>query len=811
MILKDLNLIGFGKFKNKNIELKEGINLIYGENEAGKSTIHSFIHGMFYGFLKPNVKSALYLEEHEKYNPWDGSRYAGVLSFKYNSRLYRIERDFTRGQERTKVFDGNTGEDITNRIDNGPARVLQPGIHFFGFNTRIFSNTISIKQLGSKTEDKLGQEVIERLINVSQSLDDDISIDKAILELKDRMAEIGTERAPTRPYARNLKSIEKLQEERERILLEKDDYESYLEEKDRLSNELKKEENKLSCLKDNLKKLETYEKAIKLEEARLIQGDIEELEKKVEKLSVYSHLSMEEYKEAINLSNSIEYMETNIKEYEFKLKETEDKLKSMEDNIKETKTHDLDQITKDYNLYEELEEERNTFIYNMGDNRLEFLKRGYNDHTKEMSKFKSLQWICLIISIFSYGIMALVPSIRFYILLVAIGSMLVWQFYRYKIKKLKVIIKDLNTQIAEIEEKEGERKKSLAEIEGIQRKLLMKYNVSTKLEFKRIFDRVNLEYLGREENILLYNELSTSKKFLLDRIRQLKLDMESNLGKLKHSLEKNKVENLEDFSHALEKKSLYEKHIKELESKKELLNKTLGQTTMEALVLELENEQIDKSIVALDKNQLRYEIDRSNEMISDYRVALRGVEENINILGKDISRLVEIEEELERKLEYKEKLENEYKAIELATNTIESISKDIHDEFAPDINNKVGKIIEKITNGKYNRIRVDESLNITVENPATKELIKIKDLSGGTIDQLYFSLRFSLINSMVENNFPLILDDCFIQYDDNRLRNIMEFLVDISGDRQVILFTCHNREKKILDQLKVEFNFIGIG
>ena len=75
---------------------------------------------------------------------------------------------------------------------------------------------------------------------MSQSLDDDISIDKAILELRDRMAEIGTERAPTKPYARNLKSIERLQEEREKILLEKDDYESYLEEKDRLNYELKK-------------------------------------------------------------------------------------------------------------------------------------------------------------------------------------------------------------------------------------------------------------------------------------------------------------------------------------------------------------------------------------------------------------------------------------------------------------------------------------------------------------------------------------------------------------------------------------------
>ncbi|NLV88242.1 MAG: AAA family ATPase [Tissierellia bacterium] len=810
MILKDLNLIGFGKFKNKNIQLKEGINLIYGENEAGKSTIHSFIHGMFYGFLRPNVRSALYTEEHEKYNPWDGSRYAGVLSFKYKDRIYRIERDFTKGQERTKVFDENRGEDITNSIDNGPARVLQPGIHFFGFNTRIFSNTISIKQLGSKTEDRLGQEVIEKLINVSQSLDDDISIDKAILELRDRMAEIGTERAPTKPYARNLKSIERLQEEREKILLEKDDYESYLEEKDRLNYELKKEENNLQYLRDNLRKLEIYEKAKKFEEARIIQGDIEGLEKKIEELSIYDHVSMEDYKEAINLTNSIEYMEKDIGESQIKLKETEGKLESLEDDVRDGESQDLDQITKDYNLYEELEEERNTILYNKGDNRLEFLKRDYNDNTKDMSRFKTIQVICLILSLVSLGIMALVPSIRFYVLILNIVSLLGYQYNKLKLKKLKDMVNNINEQILELENKERERKERIEEIELIQTNLLEKYKLKSKLELKRLYDRVQLEYISREENILLYNEHISTKKSLLDKIDQLKIDMENSINQLQKILEKNKADNLEEFSKALEKKSLYEKHIKELESKKELLNKTLGQTTMEELVLELRDEVIDRNVGVLDKNQLKYEIDRSNERISDYRVALRGVEENIKILGKKISRLVEIEEELERKRQYKEELENEYKALELAANTIETISKDIHDEFAPDINNKVGKLIEKITNGKYNKIRVDESLNITIENPFTKELIRISDLSGGTIDQLYFSLRFSLINSMVENNFPLILDDCFIQYDDNRLRNVMEFLVDLSHDRQVILFTCHKREKEILEELNVDFNFIPL-
>ena len=78
------------------------------------------------------------------------------------------------------------------------------------------------------------------------------------------------------------------------------------------------------------------------------------------------------------------------------------------------------------------------------------------------------------------------------------------------------------------------------------------------------------------------------------------------------------------------------------------------------------------------------------------------------------------------------------------------------------------------------------------------------------IDQLYFALRFGIVDSINNEGLPLILDDCFIQYDDSRLKNIIEFLYKKSKERQIILFTCHNRENKILDEMKVEYNLINL-
>lgn len=710
MLLKELNLIGFGKFKNQSIILKDGINLIYGENEAGKSTLHSFIDGMFYGFLKPNVKRRDYLPEYEKYNPWDNSRYAGIIRFRYNGKNYRIERIFTKGEEQTRVLDETTGVDITKNIDTGNGKILQPGIHFFGFNTRVFSNTIFIKQLGTKTDDKLANEVTEKLVNISTALDDNISVDKAVSELKIKMGEIGTDKAPTKPYARNLKDIESLEEEKRNILVEKDSYESYLEEKIRLNENLEIEIRNLSDLNGRLQSLEVLEKARVLEEAKILSGEIENIQNKLDLLSKENHEDIHDKK--------------------------------------------IEEVAKDYNYYEKIEEEKNRILYNKEDSKIEFLKRDYKDYEGKISNHKTTQ---MIIGLLAIIILGTAVAMENYLIVFALLPVIVLLRHSLNnLKKTNATMEHIKLEINNICNKEKEKQNRIEEINKIQKDILGNYNLDNKMGLKELLDKLQIENYR--------------------------------------------------------KKDKYEKYIKEIEWKSEVLTKVLGQNTIEGLTKELNNFYIDMNnkVQDMDKNQLRYQIERVKENISDFKIALKGVEENINILGKNMERLVVIEEELDRKKKYKEELENKYKSLEIAANVIEELSKDIHSQFAPSINKKVGKIVEKITGGKYNNVRISETLNIGVENPITREIVDINNLSGGTIDQLYFSLRFGIVNSMVDNRLPLILDDCFTQYDDNRLVNIINFLIDISAERQIILFTCHNREREILENLGVEFNLINL-
>ena len=96
MKIKKLRIGKFGRFENKDLDLGAGLNIVYGENEKGKTTLHNFIEGIFYGFLKPNMKRTVYNNKHDIYQPWSSSSYMGSLEFEFEGSDYIIERNFKK-------------------------------------------------------------------------------------------------------------------------------------------------------------------------------------------------------------------------------------------------------------------------------------------------------------------------------------------------------------------------------------------------------------------------------------------------------------------------------------------------------------------------------------------------------------------------------------------------------------------------------------------------------------------------------------------------------------------------------------------
>ena len=97
-----------------------------------------------------------------------------------------------------------------------------------------------------------------------------------------------------------------------------------------------------------------------------------------------------------------------------------------------------------------------------------------------------------------------------------------------------------------------------------------------------------------------------------------------------------------------------------------------------------------------------------------------------------------------------------------------------------------------------------------VTEVANGDYVLAERLSVGTIDQLYLALRLSIIKELSEETVPIILDEVFAYYDNDRLKNILQFLNKEFNNLQIIIFTCTNREQEILDELNINYNLINL-
>ena len=130
-------------------------------------------------------------------------------------------------------------------------------------------------------------------------------------------------------------------------------------------------------------------------------------------------------------------------------------------------------------------------------------------------------------------------------------------------------------------------------------------------------------------------------------------------------------------------------------------------------------------------------------------------------------------------------------------------------DISPQFEQNLCEIISSITNEKYKNIKINDEVGILVE-VENGEYMTADRLSIGTIDEMYLSLRLSTLSEISSENLPIILDETFAYFDNQRLKNILHYLQDKKYNHQIIIFTCSNREEEILKQLKIEYHLINI-
>ena len=210
-----------------------------------------------------------------------------------------------------------------------------------------------------------------------------------------------------------------------------------------------------------------------------------------------------------------------------------------------------------------------------------------------------------------------------------------------------------------------------------------------------------------------------------------------------------------------------------------------------------------------DLNNILELIDVKQRIINEKSLNLHTLKiDNDNIIPK-LEKLVNIEEELENLKEEKKELELKRDNIKRTLEYLEIAYNKMKEQITPKFTEELSNVMEKISNGKYKNVRINTNGEIIVEHN-NSEYINAESLSIGTIDQLYLSLRLATVKEITKENMPIILDEAFAYYDDSRLENILNYLANEYSNKQVIIFTCTNREKEVLDKLGLNYNKIDL-
>jgi len=202
----------------------------------------------------------------------------------------------------------------------------------------------------------------------------------------------------------------------------------------------------------------------------------------------------------------------------------------------------------------------------------------------------------------------------------------------------------------------------------------------------------------------------------------------------------------------------------------------------------IQNEILNKiNSINLELNTLNIKKENLQTKLSN----IENLDSNIEILNKE-----------------KDNLDSLNKSFNLAVDTLTEAYLEMKEQVNPNLTEKLSKTVEKISNGKYKTIVLDDEKGLCVELD-TGEYVSCEKLSVGTIDEIYLSLRITVLEEITNEKLPIILDEAFAYFDNERLYNFLEFLINEYGDYQIIIFTCSNREIDILNNMGVNYNLIS--
>lgn len=297
MILLRSRIIGFGKLRDVILDFQEKINLVFAANEGGKSTLQRFLTAMLYGQLRSDLRVQRRPDSWvEQYKPWHGVEYGGILWCRTaDGREVEIHRSFGKDESHMEIRTA-AGEDITSQYEQQRNGEVLFARHHFGMPKEIFESVGTIRE--NRVAEIHGRESIrDRIANLAQSGDEELSIRQSLQQIQQALDLIGTDRAPTKPYKQAQDLMQALQLERKALEDRREQFKSWLEERNRISGEISRMERELARAQSVLLNARRREVSSRVHSLEEIDKDIRALRAEIDSLGARPDFPSEKLEE----------------------------------------------------------------------------------------------------------------------------------------------------------------------------------------------------------------------------------------------------------------------------------------------------------------------------------------------------------------------------------------------------------------------------------------------------------------------------------------------------------------------------------
>ena len=196
----------------------------------------------------------------------------------------------------------------------------------------------------------------------------------------------------------------------------------------------------------------------------------------------------------------------------------------------------------------------------------------------------------------------------------------------------------------------------------------------------------------------------------------------------------------------------------------------------------------------LSREEAERRLLEANERLTQLRRNLHTLEGRCEALGDPLLLRAEIEEKRRRR----DTIQQEYDAISLASSVLSEANTALQSRFSPALGEKAANIFTKLTKGKYNKVLLDRKMIPSAQESGDILAHPALSLSQGAADQLYLAVRLAVCDLILPKTVPIFLDDALVTFDDLRMAAALDYLLELSETRQIVLFTCQQRELRYL-------------